>query len=167
MSDNEQTCQNHMNILYILIALIGGAGLSIQTAINSRLSFGVGQQPIVASLLSFSVGTLCLLVLAACLANWQQVGMHLGEQPPWRWFGGVIGAAFVFMSVFLAPKLGVGTTMFLFIIGQLSAGMLIDQFGLIQMPVRPMFWWKYAGMGLMLTGLVVFIFGHRWFTASP
>lgn len=155
-----------MNLAYPLMALLGGAGLSVQAAINSRLSFGVGGQPLVAALISFAVGTVCLAVIAAFQADWGPVGQHLGQQPWWRWLGGVIGAGFVFTSVFLAPRIGVTATMFLFIIGQLIAGMLIDQHGLLQMPQRPLQWWKFAGMGVMMAGLVLFMFGERLFSRS-
>lgn len=152
-----------MNILYVLLALAGGMGLSVQSAVNSRLSTGVGSQPLVAALISFTVGALCLAVIAAWQANWPNVTTNILHQPWWRWLGGILGSCFVFISIFLAPKLGVANTMFLFIIGQLASGMAIDGFGLIQMPLRPVHWWKFAGMGVMLSGLFLFIFGNRWF----
>lgn len=152
-----------MHILYLLMALAGGAGLSVQAAVNSRLSFGVGGQPLVAAMISFAVGTLVLLIIAGFLANWQTVGGGLFQTPWWSWIGGAIGAGFVFTAVFLAPKLGVANTMFLFILGQLVTGMLIDKFGLLNMPLRPVFWWKYAGMVIMIAGLALFMFGDRLF----
>lgn len=152
-----------MNYLYLLMALAGGFGLSVQAAVNSRLGVSVGGQTLIAALTSFSVGTLCLLLIALWQADWQSVSNNLGRQPWWSWTGGLIGAAFVFTSIFLAPRLGVSNTMFLFIIGQLTAGMLIDGFGLFQMPMRPIHWWKFAGMGIMLSGVAVFMFGDRWF----
>ncbi|MEC5319909.1 DMT family transporter [Brenneria populi subsp. brevivirga] len=152
-----------MNMAYLLMALAGGAGLSIQAAVNSRLSAGVGGQPLIAALISFGIGGLCLLAVALIQADWHSAGANIGQQSWWRWIGGVIGAAFVFTSIFLAPKLGVSNTMFLFILGQLTSGMIIDNYGLIQMPVRPVHWWKFAGMGVMLLGLSLFMFGERWF----
>ena len=152
-----------MNVIYFVIALLAGVGMSVQAAVNSRLSFGIGEQPIVAALISFVVGTFCLMVIAWQFSDWHQVTAHLGQQPWWRWCGGVIGAGVVFTSVLLAQKLGVANMMFLFIISQLATGMVIDYYGLIQMPVRPLYWWKFAGMGLMLCGLVLFVFGNRWF----
>ena len=150
---------------YLVIALTAGAGLSVQAAVNSRLAAGVGGQPLIAAMISFAVGTVCLLVLALLQSNWQTVGAGIGQQPWWRWVGGVIGAGFVFTSVFLAPKIGIGNTMFLFILGQLASSMLIDQYGLIQMPVRPVYWWTLAGRALMLCGVALFVFGERWFKA--
>ncbi|KAA9001267.1 DMT family transporter [Affinibrenneria salicis] len=151
-----------MNQVYLLMALAGGAGLSVQAAVNSRLSAGVGGQPLIAALISFLIGGLCLLAVALIQADWQSVGSNIAQQSWWRWLGGIIGAVFVFTSIFLAPKLGVSNTMFLFIIGQLAAGMAIDNFGWLQMPLRPVHWWKLAGMGVMLIGLALFMFGDRW-----
>lgn len=155
-----------MNQLYLVMALAGGAGLSIQAAINSRLSAGVGGQPLLAALISFAVGTLCLGVIALWQADWQSLGTQLSNQPWWRWLGGLLGATIVFSSVFLAPRLGIANTMFLFILGQLVAGMIIDSRGLLQMPVRPLYWWKFAGLGIMFGGLALFMFGERWFARS-
>ncbi|WP_339107569.1 DMT family transporter [Thioclava sp. GXIMD4216] len=154
------------SILYALMALAGGIGLSCQAAINSRLSAGIGGQPLVASFISFFIGALCLGAAALVLADWNAVTTTLAQQPWWRWLGGVIGAGFVFTSIFLAPKIGVTNVMFLFIIGQLAAGMVIDSFGLIQMPVRPTEWWKFAGLAIMLGGLTLFMFGGRFFPSE-
>jgi len=154
------------SILYALMALAGGVGLSLQAAINSRLSAGVGGQPIVASFVSFSVGALCLGMAALVVADWHSVGSSIAQQSWWRWLGGFLGAGFVFTSIFLAPKLGVTNVMFLFIIGQLVSGMAIDSFGLVQMPVRPAGWWKFAGMAIMFGGLILFMFGERLFAVS-
>jgi transporter family-2 protein len=93
-----------MNVVYLVIALIAGAGMSIQAAVNSRLSTGIGEQPIVATLISFAVGGFCLAITAWALSDWHQVTSHVGQQPLWRWFGGVIGAGVVFTSIVLAPK---------------------------------------------------------------
>ncbi|BBG30916.1 DMT family transporter [Zymobacter palmae] len=151
-----------MNYAYLLMALAGGFGLSVQASINTRLGASMGGQSLIAALSSFAVGTLCLLLIALWQADWHSVSTNLGKQAWWNWTGGLIGAAFVFTSIFLSPRLGVSNTMFLFIIGQLAAGMLIDGFGLLQMPVRPVHWWKFVGMGIMLSGVAVFMFGDRW-----
>ena len=154
-----------MNALYGLMALAAGVGMAAQAAINSRLSAGVGGQPLLASLFSFAIGTLCLGAVALFQADWQGAFAHVGEQPWWRWLGGALGAAFVFTSVFLVPRIGITNAMFLFIIGQLVAGMAIDAFGLLQMTPRPVHWWKFAGLGTMGAGLVIFMFGDRLFAA--
>ncbi len=157
-----------MNILYLYgaMALVGGIGLSVQAAINSNLSAGLGGQPLVAALISFFIGTICLAFIAWFQADWHSVSENVSQQSWWRWIGGMIGAGFVFTSIFLAPKLGIANTMFLFILGQLCAGMLIDHFGLLNMPLRPVHWWKLLGISLMLVGLVFFMFGEQLFSKN-
>lgn len=150
-----------MQYIYWLMAFAVGAGAAIQAAINARLAFGLGEQPVVAAFLSFLVGTLCLGVVMLHQANLGLAVSGLPSQPWWRWIGGAIGAAFVFSTVLLAPKIGLVNMVFLIIIGQLAAGMAIDAFGLIQMPVRPLTWHKYLGLGVMLMGLMVFMFGDK------
>ncbi|SJL82447.1 DMT family transporter [Vibrio palustris] len=155
-----------MNLFYLVLALTSGMGLSIQAAVNSRLSSGVNDQPLMAAFISFTIGAICLGVLALVQVQWSGMTQQLAAQPWWRWVGGAIGAMVVFTSVFLAPRIGITNTMFLFIIGQLITGMLIDSFGWIQMPIRPVFWWKYVGLVLMLLGLSLFMFGERLFGSS-
>lgn len=154
-------------IFYALLALIAGIGLASQAAINSRLSLGFGGQPLVSAFISFAVGTLLLLVLALLRGDWNAVQASLPQQSWWRWTGGAIGAFFVFSSVFLAPKIGIANTMFLFILGQLIGSTLIDHFGLIQMPIRPATWTKIIGLIIMLIGVAIFVFGSRFFGKTP
>lgn len=153
-----------MNILYYVFVFIAGMGFAAQAAINGRLGLNLAHQPLLAALVSFAVGTLCLLLVAGFSADWHGASTALAQSQRvwWQWLGGCIGAAVVFSSIFLAPKIGITNTMFLFIIGQLMMGMLIDGFGWLGMPVRPIYWWKYFGLLLMLIGLVVFVFGERW-----
>ncbi|WP_068718727.1 DMT family transporter [Vibrio tritonius] len=152
-----------MNLFYFVIALAGGAGLSIQAAVNSRLSVTVGSQPLIAACISFGIGALCLGVASLAFANWQGTAVNLVHQASWKWLGGVIGAAFVFTSIFLAPKIGITNVMFLFIIGQLATGLCIDTWGWLEMPTRPVHWWHFTGLAIMLSGLVFFVYGERLF----
>lgn len=150
-----------MQYIYWLMAFAVGAGAAIQAAINARLAHGLGEQPVVAAFLSFLVGTLCLGAMMLYQSNLGVAASNVFVQPWWRWLGGMIGAAFVFSTVLLAPKIGLVNMVFLIILGQLAAGMAIDAFGLIQMPVRPLTWHKYLGLGVMLVGLMVFMFGDK------
>ena len=152
-----------MNLLLILLALIAGMGLAVQAAVNTRLSIGIGGQPLLAALISFAIGTICLLVVALFTADWSTFASQADRQVWWRWTGGALGACFVTASIFLAPRIGITHTVFLFIIGQLATGVLIDTYGLLQMPVRPVHWWKHAGLLVMLAGLSLFMFGDRLF----
>ena len=155
-----------MNWGYWLLGLLAGLGIPVQAAINARLGATLGAQPLMAALVSFSVGALTLGLVGLLVADWHaaQAGFgQMGLGDCWKFLGGVLGAFFVFVSIFLAPKIGVTAMVFLLIIGQLGMGMILDSFGLIGLPVQPLHWTKYAGLALMLAGVVVFNFGKTWF----
>ena len=147
--------------LYASMALLAGMLLATQAAINSQLGHTLHQQPLTAALVSFLVGTVFLF--AVVLARGQLGTMALmPQQPWWKWVGGLMGAFMVCASIILAPKLGVANMLLFIIIGQLLAGLLIDHFGWLNMPIKPVDASKIIGIGLMVLGLVVFMFGSKW-----
>ncbi|MDO4637146.1 MAG: DMT family transporter [Lautropia sp.] len=152
-----------MTLLNTLVALLAGVGLATQAAVNARLSAGIGNQPLLAALISFTLGTLILLAIALFQADWKILGSNLGQQPWWHWTGGPFGAFFVTGMVLLAPRIGIANTMFLVLLGQLCTALAIDTFGLLHMPARPVHWYKLVGLAIMIGGLSLFMFGERWF----
>lgn len=147
--------------IYMLIALAAGMALATQAGINTQLAKAMGGQPLTATLVSFSVGALALLLVALVRGD---LAAHLhaaARQPLWQFSGGMLGALVVFTTVLLAPKLGVTNMLFFIIIGQLLTASVIDHFGLIYMPVREISAAKIAGLAVMGLGLAVYSFGDR------
>ena len=147
--------------IYSSMALLAGMLLAIQAAINSQLGVALNQQPLTAALVSFLMGSLALFGMVLAQGNLGSLAL-MPEQPWWRWVGGLMGAFMVCATIVLAPKLGVANMLLFIIIGQLLSGMVIDHFGLLGMPVKPVDVSKLIGIGLMVLGLAVFMFGSRW-----
>ena len=55
--------------------------------------------------------------------------------PAYLYVGGLLGATFLGLSVFLTPRIGSGTLMCLAIAGQILTSMTIDYFGWFGLPV--------------------------------
>lgn len=148
---------------FLVMALGAGAGMATQAAINSQLGKALLGQPLYAAFWSFASGSVILLVLSLWLAkgSWLQVMSLIPAQPWWYLIGGALGTALVFSSIYLAPKLGVANMLFFMIIGQMVAGLLIDHWGLFNMPIRPVNWHKIVGLAVMLAGLCVFFFAKK------
>ncbi|MGV6987690.1 DMT family transporter [Testudinibacter sp. P80/BLE/0925] len=151
-------------MLFYLVAFIAGVALASQAAINSQLSKAVGGQPVAAALISFFTGTLVLLAITLTKANLAEIWINLPQQPWWKWTGGALGALVVFTTIMLAPKVGVSNMLFFIIIGQLIMAMLIDHYGLIQMPIRPATIWKLIGLMIVFIGMTFFFYGEKWFS---
>ncbi|KRK92605.1 DMT family transporter [Companilactobacillus futsaii] len=141
-------------MLAILIGLIIGIGLPIQTSINSRLKFSVGS-PLVASLISFSLGTLFLALITIFFDKSLFFSLNLfRKEPVWLWLGGLLGVIYLTSNILLFPKLGSVQTVIMPILGQIIMGLVIDNFGLFDSLVHPLNWSRIIGAILVIIGVV-------------
>jgi transporter family-2 protein len=76
---------------------------------------------------------------------------------PWfAWSGGLFGAIFIGLGIFLVPQLGAATFFALLISGQMLGSIAFDHFGVLGVPVHPISAIRVAGAAL-LVGAVVLI----------
>ncbi|HKG23450.1 MAG TPA: DMT family transporter [Blastocatellia bacterium] len=140
--------------MFLLIALIAGAFIPVQTGVNSQLSRWVGH-PVLASLVSFLVGTAALLAYTLTLRIPLPAPNSLNQSPWWVWTGGLLGAFFVTASIIVAPRLGAAITVALIIAGQLLVALALDHFGLLGFPERPLNGWRVLGAILLVIGVAL------------
>jgi bacterial/archaeal transporter family-2 protein len=143
-----------MEYVYILLALIAGACAPTQAGINSQLRLWTND-PVLAALISFAVGTVALAMYVMVLRiPWPPLGTA-GQLPWWQWTGGFLGAFLVAVTVILAPKLGASTMIAFFVAGQMLASLLLDQFGLVGYDVHPVNVWRILGAVFLVAGVVM------------
>jgi len=142
------------NMLAIIIGLVIGIGLPIQTSINSRLKRSVGS-PFVASLISFTVGTIFLAIITLFKDKSLFFSTQLlSQQPLWLWLGGILGVIYLTSNILLFPKLGSVQTVIMPILGQIIMGLLIDNFGLFKSLTKPLTITRIVGAILVLIGVI-------------
>jgi len=140
---------------FITLAVLAGAALPLQAAINAVLGRGAGN-PLWASAISFIVGLLAiLLVCALARAPWPALP-GISALPWWAWTGGALGAIYVTSSIIVIPKLGAATLVALVVAGQMLASLLLDHFGVLGVPQQEISAGRILG-ALMLIGGVVLI----------
>jgi transporter family-2 protein len=148
-----------MQLPYFLLALIIGLIVPLQSAVNNQLKGVIGGSTLLAALLSFSIGTLTL-ALIALLSGQKWTGLaNLGNASWWMLTGGLMGALFVFGTTLLAPKIGVAAMVSLIISGQIIASLLFDRFGLLGLPVREIGSLRILGAVLIAAGVLLVNFG--------
>jgi transporter family-2 protein len=151
-----------MNIVLLLLAFAAGSALTVQAAVNSQLADGLGGNTVIASLVSFGLGTFALAAFAICRGSFTVTTIaQLPSQPLWTFSGGLLGALAVFCTVLLAPRIGLATLFALVIAGQLLTSLMISHFGLMGGTVRHISGIKLAGVFVMLVGVGVTLFGDR------
>ena len=144
-----------MNMLgALLVAVLIGAILPLQGLVNARLGTHIGG-PVVAAFVSFLVGTvmLGLYLLATRTPIALQGSLKL---PAWIWAGGVFGAIYVACFTLLIPRIGAAGMICLAVLGQVTASLLLDQFGILQAP-KPVDAMRITGVLLVLAGVLLVV----------
>ena len=150
-----------MFFVYLIIALSAGVALATQSAINTQLAKAMSGEAVIATFISFAVGTIVLFFIAWIKTDlWGNLST-VPSQPWWKLIGGILGAVVVFTTVLLAPKLGITAMLFFIIVGQLITAATIDHFGLIGMPIREVNITKFIGLIIVAFGLVFYFFGDK------
>lgn len=137
--------------MVVLMMVAGGAMMSCQAPINAALRNHVGVFE--SSLVSFLVGTVALVVVVA-VAGKGSLGA-IRNVSWWHLLGGLIGAMFVTATLLAAPKIGVTGMVVATLAGQMTAALLIDRFGWLGIPPRPIELTRLAGLALLVVSVVL------------
>jgi transporter family-2 protein len=132
----------------VLTAIVGGV-LALQAPINAGLGKVTGNMA--AALVSFTVGTL-ILVLVVAVAG--ETG-GLGSTFEVRWYyliGGLLGAAYVATALVTVRSIGAGGVAAATITGQLTTAVVIDRLGVLGLESAPLSASRILGVGLLLVG---------------
>ena len=144
-----------MNSSYMAMGLLlaAGAMTALQGPTNARLATGLGSV-VNAAFVSFLVGTVALGAIALFLQA-KPEGEAVRAIPWWGWIGGLYGCLFVTLIAWGIPRLGVATTMTLVVAGQLILSVLLDHFGALGSPTRPISWARLGGILLIVGGALL------------
>jgi transporter family-2 protein len=140
--------------LFLLFAIVAGAGVAVQAAINSRLRFLLGA-PVWAASTQFVIGLVALVAVAIIMRAPLPPSTAFARAPWWMWTGGFFGAAFILMTVVATPRLGAALMLAGVIVGQLAAALLIDHFGMFGAEVIPISAARVAGVLLLVGGVAL------------
>jgi transporter family-2 protein len=141
------------NIVWIGIALLAGALIPLQGALNARMGGAIASL-LHASLLSFAVGTLA--IAAYVLSTRQTVSWAgLGNAPWYAWFGGFCGAFSLTAIILTYPRLGPGFAFGIVIAGQLIVSAALEHFNILVAEPHPMSMLRFGGIVLVLCGVAL------------
>lgn len=138
----------------ILVAVLVGAALPVQAGVNAQLRIGVGH-PMLAAFISFAVGTIALLGFNLALRVPPPTGEAMARLPWWQWIGGLLGAAYIYLAIILAPRLGAATLVAAIVSGQMVASLLLDHFGWAGYPQQSLTPMRAAGALLVIGGVLL------------
>ena len=141
-----------MNAWPQLLAVLVGAGLTVQIGMNATLRTAIGS-PLLATVVNFSVGLLALVLMSLVAGTRPAAGTL--SAPAWAWLGGLLGAAYVVAATVLGPRLGAAALLALTLLGQMVAALAVDHYGAIGFAQTPVTFQRVLGMLLLVAGVVL------------
>ncbi|WP_127536593.1 DMT family transporter [Paenibacillus illinoisensis] len=139
----------------ILLALLAGSLVSLQTVFNSKVNEKTG---------SWSTTTMVLFTgfLASFLISILVEGKNtfsFQHMQPWYWVSGAIGVGVVFCLVQGMKLLGPTFAISIVLTSQLSFALLFDSMGWLGLEKIPFSWNQLLGVLVIVGGIVLFKFG--------
>lgn len=142
------------SLLLLAAAIFAGAVVPLQAGANANLGHLLGH-PLWATVVSLGASIVFILpVLIAFRAPLPSLAPAF-QGPWWIWIGGLAGVIYITAALLLAPKLGAASFIVAVIAGQMAVSMLIDHFGLMGFPVKPVNAARLSGLLLIVGGMVV------------
>lgn len=149
--------------MYIyIIGIIVGLLLPLQTSINTNLGKSIKGTPFIASMVSFIIGTISLLIFS--LIKHDSILLSLNyfrNYPHWMWLGGVFGVFGLTANIIIFKHLGAVQTVVMPILGQIIMGMIIDNFGLFQSPVHSFSIIRFISVLVVIIGTLLVVFRKK------
>jgi transporter family-2 protein len=141
-------------IIAAALALTAGASVVLQQVLNANLRTAL-RSAAWSGFVSYAVGLVCMGVLALALRDPLPTAATAAHIPWWQWSGGLFGAIFIGLAIFLVPQLGAATFVALLVAGQMFASVAFDHFGVLGLASRPLDAWRLLGVALLIGGVVL------------
>ena len=102
----------------IVLAVSAGISLVVQQALNANLRTALNSAAW-SGFASYLLGVICMAVFALALQDPAPSLATVARIPWFAWTGGLFGAIFIVLAIFLIPQLGAATFFALLIAGQM------------------------------------------------
>lgn len=135
-------------LLIILVGLIGGVAIGLQSPMASLITqrLGLFESVFIVHLGGAVIALIPLLVYGSKLSQWRSM--------PWYLLGaGFFGLVVIGSISFMIPRIGVAAAITTIIAGQLFVGTLLDHYGLLGATVKSLDGTRAFGLLVVLAGV--------------
>lgn len=146
-----------MSSLFSSLLVIGaGISVALQQVLNANLRLQLGS-PWWAGFVSYFVGCAAMLVVALLLSGptLSLAGLWAAPGAWFSWTGGLFGAIFIAIAIWMMPKLGAAYVLGLIVVGQMIGSLLFDHLGLLGLPQQPITLVRALGAALLIAGVLL------------
>ena len=137
-------------ILLSVLGVVAGGLIAIQSVLNASLGQRIGNLGSVLVLTFISAITLIILIFF--FPSTSNLSNLPGISEWYLYIGGLLGVAILAAPIFLVPRIGTTSTLIAIVLGQLTAALVIDQFGLFASPKIGINFIRVIGILLVVLG---------------
>jgi transporter family-2 protein len=141
--------------LAVGLAAAAGVFVGLQAPVNARLGKDVGSFQ--AATISFTVGTVALIVATSLSSGGLSSVGHVSRAPWWALIGGLLGAFYVTVALVTVRTLGLSALTAIVVAGQLAIAVVVDRFGLLGIAKQHIALHRIVGLVLLLVGVVLVV----------
>ncbi|MCK0168806.1 DMT family transporter [Jannaschia sp. S6380] len=139
--------------LPIALIIIAGGLAALQAPMNAALGRSLGS-PVAAAAISFGVGFAALLTLTFALGHGAMLERARAVDARLL-LGGLLGAFYVWATLWAVPVLGIVTAVSGMILGQIVIALILDAFGPFGLPTHAITPTRLAAGALVACGLIL------------
>ena len=136
----------------MIFALLSGAAMALQGAMNAQLSRPLGLYWMLVSLQALGL----TVALALAFARTPQFPALLSA-PAYLYLAGPLGVAIAALVALAVPQLGMVRATTYILVAQVLAAVAIDHLGLLGLAHRPFALWRLVGVALLAVGAQILL----------
>lgn len=144
-----------MALLFILLVIAGGMGLSVEAGLLGPLASQVGD--LWANMSIFGIGAVLTFFLMLFFSPRSSPSFF--SLPGWQLTGGLLGAGYVVILTMATPVIGIAMTMIGILAGQVAKSLAIDHYGLFGSPRRKIDPRRAMALMLIMAALLLVALG--------
>lgn len=139
----------------LIIGLIVGMIFPIQATLGARLNSG-SDNKYIGTFIAFSLGSVILLFINIAMNSGSLFSFNTYSHVPMLYLigGGIVGVVYNALTMNLFSRIGAYYTTVFTLVGQILTGIIIDTFGLFEVPVRPLTVLSVIGVALAVFGAI-------------
>lgn len=152
-----------MELLIVMLAMAGGACISMQSAVNSTMGRKIGAYE--CAFVTFAAGALVtgLLIL---FFDGEHAATVL-DAPPWKLLGAFFGVPYIVVMVIATQKIGIAFASVSVVLGQCLMSMVIDHYGLFDNSVVPLTENRFIALMFLILSLYFMFQSEKKNAPSP
>lgn len=152
-SEKEKKSNKWKIFFMIIFSIVAGVLGAMQSPTNASLANLIGNWE--GTFVSFFVGTIVLFFVVLIVNKGRFKTLKNVGIKPWMMIGGSYGVLGIFLNLYTVQFLGTALLVSCTMIGQLSAGLLIDSFGLIQTKKVKINFLRILGIIVIAIGILI------------